>query len=206
MLQGVSGYPDSVIGFVLGARGMGTMVAFFLMIYASRLDPRAMIVLGFLLQGFAGWQLANLDINPSTADVFWPMALQGFGVGVLWVPITMVSFSTLDAKYLSEGSAVFHMVRNIGSSVHISVSIALAVHMTRTGYAELAERVTPYSASASMPWINGAWNLEDLRGLAGLSREIARQAAMIGYLDAFVFFIATSVAVLPLVFLIRIRR
>ena len=206
MLQGVSGYPDSVIGFVLGARGMGTMVAFFLMIYASRLDPRAMIVLGFLLQGFAGWQLANLDINPSTADVFWPMALQGFGVGVLWVPITMVSFSTLDAKYLSEGSAVFHMVRNIGSSVHISLSIALAVHMTRTGYAELAERVTPYSASASMPWVNGAWNLEDLRGLAGLSREMARQAAMIGYLDAFVFFIATSVAVLPLVFLIRIRR
>jgi len=206
MLQGVSGYPDSVIGFVLGARGMGTMVAFFLMIYASRLDPRAMIVLGFLLQAFAGWQLANLDINPSTADVFWPMALQGFGVGVLWVPITMVSFSTLDAKYLSEGSAVFHMVRNIGSSVHISLSIALAVHMTRTGYAELAERVTPYSASASMPWVNGAWNLDDLRGLAGLSREIARQAAMIGYLDAFVFFIATSVVVLPLVFLIRIKR
>jgi MFS transporter, DHA2 family, multidrug resistance protein len=206
MLQGVSGYPDSVIGFVLGARGMGTMVAFFLMIYASRLDPRAMIVLGFLLQAFAGWQLANLDVNPSTADVFWPMALQGFGVGVLWVPITMVSFSTLDAKYLSEGSAVFHMVRNIGSSVHISLSIALAVHMTRTGYAELAERVTPYSASASMPWVNGAWNLEDLRGLAGLSREIARQATMIGYLDAFVFFVATSLVVLPLVLLIRVRR
>jgi len=206
MLQGVSGYPDSVIGFVLGARGMGTMVAFFLMIYASRLDPRAMIVLGFLLQAVAGWQLANLDVNPSTADVFWPMALQGFGVGVLWVPITMVSFSSLDAKYLSEGSAVFHMVRNIGSSVHISLSIALAVHMTRTGYAEIAERVTPYSPSLSMPWVSGAWNLEDLRGLAGLSREMARQAAMIGYLDAFVFFIATSLAVLPLVFLIRVKR
>ena len=206
MLQGVSGYPDSVIGFVLGARGMGTMVAFFLMIFASRLDPRAMIVLGFLLQAVAGWQLANLDVNPSMADVFWPMALQGFGVGVLWVPITMVSFSTLGAEHISEGSAVFHMVRNIGSSVHISLSIALAVHMTRTAYAELAERVTPYSASASMPWIGGAWNLEDLRGLTGLSREMARQAAMIGYVDAFVFFIATSLVVLPLVFLIRVKR
>ena len=97
MLQGVSGYPDSVIGFVLGARGLGTMIGFFLMIFASRLDPRAMIVLGFLLQAIAGWQLAHLDVNPSTADVFWPMALQGLGVGVLWVPITMVSFSTLDA-------------------------------------------------------------------------------------------------------------
>jgi DHA2 family multidrug resistance protein len=206
MLQGVSGYPDSVIGFVLGARGLGTMLGFFLMIFASRLDARAMIVLGFLLQAVAGWQLAHLDMNPSTSDVFWPMALQGLGVGVLWVPITMVSFSTLDSKYVSEGSAVFHMVRNIGSSVHISLSIALAVHMTRTGYAEIAERVTPYSVSASMPWVNGGWNLEDLRGLAGLSREIARQATMIGYLDAFVFFIATSLVVLPLVLLIRVKR
>ena len=206
LLQGVSGYPDSVIGFVLGARGLGTMTGFFLMVFASRLDPRAMIVLGFLLQAIAGWQFAQLDMNPSTADVFWPMALQGLGVGVLWVPITMVSFSTLVPELVSEGSAVFHMVRNFGSSVHISLSIALAVHMTRTGYAELAERVTPYSASASMPWISGTWNLEDLRGLAGLSREMARQATMIGYLDTFVFFIATSLAVLPLVLLIRVKR
>jgi DHA2 family multidrug resistance protein len=206
MLQGVSGYPDSVIGFVLGARGLGTLVGFFLMIFASRLDPRAMIALGFLLQSYAGWQLAHLDVNPSTADVFLPMALQGLGVGVLWVPITMVSFSTLDVKYLSEASAVFHMMRNIGSSIHISLSITVAVHMARTGYAELAERVTPYSPSLSMPWVSGAWNLDNARGLAALSREMTRQAAMIGYVDAFVFFIATSLAVLPLVFLIRVRR
>jgi DHA2 family multidrug resistance protein len=165
-----------------------------------------MIVLGFLLQAYAGWQLAHLDVNPSTTDVFWPMALQGFGVGVLWVPITMVSFSTLAAGFVAEASAVFHMVRNIGSSIHISLSITVAVHMGRTGYAELAERVTPYSPFASMPWVSGAWNLEDLRGLAAVSREMTRQAAMIGYADSFVFFIATSLAVLPLVLLIRVKR
>jgi len=206
MLQSVSGYPDSVIGFVLGARGLGTLVGFFVMIYASRLDPRAMIVLGFLLQAYAGWQLAQLDINPNTANVFWPMALQGLGVGVLWVPITMVSFATLAPAHVAEGSAVYHMVRNVGSSVHISLSVTLAVRMSRTGYAELAERVTPYREVQAMPWATGAWNLHDLRGLAALSKEMARQAAMIGYLDAFVFFVFTSLAVLPLVFLIRLKR
>ena len=206
MLQGISGYPDSVIGFVLGARGLGTLLAFFLMIFASRLDARAMIVLGFLLQAYAGWQLAQLDVSPSMADVFWPMALQGFGVGVLWVPITMVSFATIAPDLIAQGSAVFHMVRNVGSSIHISLSITLAVHMTRTSYAEIAERVTPYSPSLAMPWVTGAWNLTEARGLAALSREMARQAAMIGYLDAFVFFIATSLVVLPLVLLIRVKR
>jgi len=168
--------------------------------------PSRRITLGFILQAYAGWQLAHLDINPSTANVFWPMALQGFGVGVLWVPITMVSFATLEPERVAEASAIYHMVRNIGSSIHISLSVTLALQMSRIAYAELAERVTPYSESLSMPWVTGAWNLQDLRGLAALSREMARQAAMIGYLDAFVFFVVTSLAVLPLVFLIRLKR
>lgn len=118
----------------------------------------------------------------------------------------MVTFATLAATQVAQGTAIYHMVRNIGSSIHISLSIALAVHMARTSYAEIAERVTPYTETLSYPWVTGAWNLEGQRGLAALSREMARQAAMIGYLDAFVFFIATSLAVVPLVFLIRLKR
>jgi DHA2 family multidrug resistance protein len=175
------------------------------MIFASRLDPRAMIVLGFLLQAYAGWQLAQLDVTPSTADVFWPMALQGFGVGMLWVPITIVAFATLDPARVPGGSAVFHMVRNFGSSVHISLSITLAVRMARTGYADLAEQITPYNETLKMPWVTGAWNLAEPKGLAALSAEMARQAQLVGFLDALVFFIATSLIVLPLVLFVRLK-
>ncbi|MDH5578128.1 MAG: hypothetical protein OEZ09_06685, partial [Betaproteobacteria bacterium] len=73
-------------------------------------------------------------------------------------------------------------------------------------YAELAERVTPYSESLSLPWVHGAWNLQSLAGQAAFAREMARQAQMIGYLDAFVFFVATSLVVVPLVFLIQLKR
>ena len=206
LLQGVSGYPESVIGFVLGARGLGTLIAFFLMIFASRFDPRAMIALGFMLQALAGWQLAQLDMNPSAAGVFWPMVLQGFGVGVLWVPITMVTFATLVPGAVAEAAAVYHMVRNVGSSIHISVSTALALRMARTNYAEMAPAVSPYNETLSMPWVTGAWNVHDPQGLAALGREVARQAAMIGYLDAFLFFVATALVVLPLVLLVRWKR
>ena len=206
MLQGVSGYPESVIGFVLGARGLGTLVAFSAMIFASRFDPRAMIVLGFLLQAFAGWQLTQLDMNPSAEGVFWPMALQGFGVGVLWVPITMVTFATINQATTAEGAAVYHMVRNVGSSIHISLSTAVAVRMARTNYSELAPAVSPYNEALTMPWVTGAWNVHDPAGLAAIAREVARQAAMLGYIDAFVFYIATALVVLPLVLLVRWKR
>lgn len=206
MLASVGGYPDSVIGLVLGARGLGTLAAFFAMIFASRLDPRVMIAAGFLLQAIAGWQLALLDVNLGVADVFWPMALQGFGVGILWVSITMVTFVTLAPGHVAEGSAIYHMIRNIGSSIHISLSTTLAVRLARTSYAELAQNVSPYNEALAMPWVTGAWNTHEAAGLAALSREVARQATMVGYLDAFVFFVVTSLAVLPLILLVRRNR
>jgi DHA2 family multidrug resistance protein len=118
----------------------------------------------------------------------------------------MVTFSTLKPTAVAEASAVYHMVRNVGSSIHISLSITLAVRMSRTSYAELAPAVSPANEALTMPWVTGGWNVHDPAGLAALGREVARQAAMIGYLDAFGFFIATALAVLPLVLLIRWKR
>jgi MFS transporter, DHA2 family, multidrug resistance protein len=206
LLQSVSGYPDSVIGFVLGARGAGTLVAFFLMIFASRLDPRPMIALGFVLQAVAGWQLAQLDSNLSAADVFWPMALQGFGVGILWVPITVVTFATLQPAFFAEGTAIYHMLRNIGSSIHISLSTVLVVRLTQAHHAELVPHISPYNEPLGMPWVTGAWDLRDPQMLAALESEIGRQASMLGYLDGFWFFSATALAVLPLILFVRWKR
>ncbi|HEX6297792.1 MAG TPA: MFS transporter, partial [Burkholderiales bacterium] len=206
LLQGVSGYPDSVIGFVLGARGAGTLVAFALMIFASRFDPRPMIALGFVLQAVAGWQLARLDPNLGTADVFWPMALQGFGVGILWVPITQVTFSTLRGEFTAEGTAIFHMLRNIGSSIHISLSITLVVRMTQVHRAEISPAVSPFNEALSLPAVIGAWDLGDPRSLAALHAEIGRQASMLGFIDAFWAFALAAVVVLPLIALVRWKR
>jgi MFS transporter, DHA2 family, multidrug resistance protein len=199
LLQGVAGYPDSVIGFVLGARGLGTLLGFAVMIWASRLDPRLMIALGFVLQGLAGWQLFGLDANLGVHDVFWPMALQGFGVGLLWVPITMVTFAAISGERMAESTAVYHMLRNIGSSVHISLSTVLVVRMTQAAHGELTPNVSPYNEAMALPWVRGALDLPALQA------EIARQASMIGYLDSFWMFSLTALAVLPLVLLVRWR-
>lgn len=206
MLKGVAGYPDSVIGWVLGARGMGTMAGFSVMIYASRLDPRLMIGLGFLLQALAGWQLTQLDPGFGAHDVFWPMALQGLGVGLLWVPITMVAFSQMEGERLAEGTAVYHMLRNIGSSVHISLSTTLVVHMTQATHSELSPNISRYNEPLSLPWVRGTLDLGDPQSLAAIEAEIARQASMIGYLDSFWAFAATALVVLPLILLVRWKR
>jgi DHA2 family multidrug resistance protein len=59
LLQNLRGYPDSIIGLVLAARGVGTLAGFIFMMFASRLDPRIPIATGFVLQALAGWAMAQ---------------------------------------------------------------------------------------------------------------------------------------------------
>lgn len=204
LLQSVGGYPDAIIGFILGARGTGTMLAFLIMIWASRLDPRKMIFAGFLMQAWAGWAMAQADVNVGVWDLFWPIFVQGFGVGILWVPITVVTFSTLKKSWVAEGTAVFHLLRNIGASIHIAVSFALAIRMSKTSYADIAESVSRFDERLNLPAVAGGRDLESITGIASLSQEIGRQSIMIGYIDAFYFFVWTCIIVLPLVFFIRV--
>ncbi|NQW02016.1 MAG: DHA2 family efflux MFS transporter permease subunit [Rhodospirillales bacterium] len=206
LLQQLRGYPDSVIGWVLSARGIGTLLGFMIMAVAGKIDPRYPLTLGFLLQVIAGYSMWQFDINLTIIDVVWTTFLQGLGVGLMWVPLSIITFSTLNPVYVPDGMALFHLLRNIGSSIHISLSIALVIHTTRVNYAIMTERVTPYNRNFQIPSVAGIWNTESVQGLAAISKEISRQATMIGYLNSFAFFAATAVVAMPLVLLIKKRK
>lgn len=207
LMQGVRGYPDSVIGMVLGARGIGTLTGFFLMFWANKFDPRLLLVIGFACQGIAGWTMAQFSVDLTTWGVLWTSALQGFGVGMIWVPLTLVTFATLDQRHTAEATAIFHLVRNFGSSIFISLSIALALRTARESYAELTVNASPMNQALAMQdGLFRTWSLDSVTALAGLSREIGRQALMIGYLNAFMLFAVTSFAVIPLVLMVRVVR
>jgi len=206
LLQNLQGYPDSVIGFLLATRGAGTLAGFVVMMFVNRLDPRPFLYIGFGCQALAGWQMAQFDINVTTWAVAWASALQGLGTGFLWVPITLVTFRTLDPMHLPQATAIFHLLRNLGSSIHISLSVALALRMGKVNYADMTGHVSPYNEVLLFPWVMGSFATDSARALATLGREVQRQSAMIGYIDAFYFFAATGAAALPLILLVRWRK
>jgi len=207
LMQGVRGYPDSIIGLVLGARGVGTLAGFFLMFWANKFDPRFLLVVGFACQGVAGWTMAQFSVDMTTWGVLWTSCLQGFGVGVIWVPLTLVTFATLDKRHTAEATAIFHLVRNFGSSIFISLSISVALRTARESYSELSANASPTNQALAMQEsLFSTWSLDSTASLAGLSREIGRQALMIGYLNAFMLFAITSFAVIPVILLVRVVR
>ncbi|MBT4043737.1 MAG: DHA2 family efflux MFS transporter permease subunit [Rhodospirillaceae bacterium] len=206
MLQGVLGYPDSIIGLLLGMRGAGAIAGFFAAIFISRLDPKFGMTFGFGLQVASGIYMAGFDMNTSIIDVAINSILQGMAVGIIWVPLTVAAFATLDNRYLAEGSAVYHLLRNLGSAVFISLSVTLVIISTADNYAGMTEFVSDYNKVLNLPWVLGLWGVDSVRGLTSLSGEIGRQAAMIGYINAFWAYTMASLAVMPLIFLVRARK
>ncbi|MBT6275980.1 MAG: DHA2 family efflux MFS transporter permease subunit, partial [Chromatiales bacterium] len=155
LMQNLGGHPDSVIGIMLGARGIGTLAGFFTLFFASRFDPRVWLFIGFCAQGVAGWWMAQMDLSLSMSSFYWAIMLQGYGVGVLWVPITMIAFSTLPPRLVPDGTAFFHLLRNLGASIHISLSIAIVIRSTQSSYAMLGQHVSPYNENWYLPWVAG---------------------------------------------------
>ena len=200
------GFPEMMIGVVVGARGIGGAIGFLAAGFINKVDPRVSMLAGFgMLLGAGAW-LMNVSLDVSVYSLALNALLQGMAIGTIWVPLTVATFSTMPREYLAETSSVFHLVRNLGSSFFISVCVAEIVRSTRSNYERMTEIVTPFNEMLTMPWVHGAWNLDSTVGLASLSAEINRQSAMIGHLNAFGLFTMACACALPLVLLVRGAR
>jgi len=204
LLQQLREIPEFTIALLLAARGVGTLLSQVLMIFISnRMGPRLMMLIGFGAHTAAGLQMMTFDLNVTLEDVALANFVQGFGVGFLWVPITLVLFSDFDPKRTAEGSGIFHFVRSVGSSYFISLSFVLAFHTEKMSYSNLVQWITPFHEYFRLLPGSAAHDLESRVELLQLSEEVARQAITIGFLNAFHLFTFASLAVYPLIALVR---
>ena len=202
MLQTHAGYPDSLVGYIISWRGFGAVTGFFLSNWLGRLDPRFGMISGFSLHAISGYWLTTIDLNVDRSVLAANGSLQGLAIGVIWVPMSLTAFRTLAPASRAEAMSIFHLMRNIGSSFFISISVAEIIHATGANYSRLAEHLSPFNRALSMPWVVGAWSVETLPDMAKIAREINRQAAMIGYLNAFTMYMLASLAAIPFAWLL----
>ncbi len=122
-MQGLLGYPVIDVGYLLAPRGVGTMVAMMLVGRLSgRVDARYLILSGLLLTSFSMWEMTLFNTDIGSWDIVRTGIIQGLGLGFIFVPLSTITFATLAPRYRNEGTALFSLVRNIGSSIGISVS------------------------------------------------------------------------------------
>jgi DHA2 family multidrug resistance protein len=206
LLQQHAGYPESAIGEIIGSRGLGSAIGFFLAMPMARLDPRVSLSIGALIQITTGLWLMGLDLNASMTTLVLCNIWQGISIGVSWVPLTVITFWTLPAEYRAEAMSVFHLLRNFGSSLFISIAVAEIVRTQAANYARMVEHVSLYNRVLEMPWAMGAWTIDAAPGLARLSGEIVRQSTIIGYTNAWLLYTLAAALSIPICLLARLPK
>jgi MFS transporter, DHA2 family, multidrug resistance protein len=204
MLESLLDYPVATTGLVTAPSGAGTMMT---MLIAGRLvgkvDLRLMLFLGFLITAVSLWQMAHYSLDLSQGDIIWPGVLQGVGVGLVFVPLSAATFATLSPSMRAQGTALFSLVRNIGSSIGISLVQTLLVRNSVIAHASLSERLTYANPAWHNPAVAKAYDLSTLGGTAFLDAAVTQQATMIAYIDDFWLMLFLTVGVMPLLLLIR---
>ena len=204
-LQTLLGYPVLTSGFILGARGIGT---FFTMMLVGRLlnrgfDPRGLMLVGWSFAAYSLWRMSGWNAETPANEIIVTSITQGAGLGLVFVPLQTVGFSTLPAEYRTYGAAMWTLTRNIGSSIGISLMIANLVNNTAVFHSQLGEFLTPFNDAMKLPNAAGKFWLTNPQGLAMLDGVVTQQAATIAYCNDFLIMAYFSLIAFPLMLMFR---
>ena len=202
-MQNLLGYPIQTAGFLLGTRGVGTLLT---MMAAPRLmrmiEPRYLILGGLLITAATLYEMTGWSLDVQQTTIVVTSVAQGIGLGLLFVPVTSVAFTTLPGTLRNGATSMTTLLRNIGSSIGISMMIANLTSKTTIMHETIGAAVTPFNNALQMQDVATNLNMATDAGKAMLDGIITQQAALIAYLNDFKLLMVLTLLMVPLVMLI----
>jgi DHA2 family multidrug resistance protein len=203
-LQKLLGYPVLTTGWVLAPRGLGTMIAMGLVSrLVGRVDVRLLLLNGLLISATSLWWMSTFDKNVAFSALVWSGLMQGFGLGFLFVPTNTVTFATLPAHLRTEASGLYGLVRNVGSSIGVSILTGLLGGYAQRNHSYLVEHINPFAPALSDPGVAAMMNPADPGGLTTLNGIVTQEATMLAYVQDFRMMAAITLLSLPLLLFIK---
>lgn len=194
----LGGYPALTIGLVMAPRGIGMMVSMMMVGRLSRrYDPRILMGLGLVITAGSLWLMTGFTTDIDTWVVIWTGVGQGFGLGFIFVPISILMFATITPALRTEAAAINALLRNLGGSLGIAILVALISQNIQLNRSELAGHINPLNPNLVLPPAGVSLPL------AMWDAELTRQATLIAYLNDFRAMAWFLLATLPLLFLLR---
>ncbi|WP_213775304.1 DHA2 family efflux MFS transporter permease subunit [Bradyrhizobium sp. dw_78] len=203
-LQNLMNYPIVSAGLVLGPRGIGTMGS---MLIVGRLigpvDTRFLLALGLGLTAWSFYVMTGWTPDVSQTTIVVVGMIQGVGLGFLFVPLSVVTLSTLAPELRAEGAGLYSLSRNIGSSVGISVVNSLLTINTQVNHAEIARSVTSVNRTFEDLAITQFWDPISAAGRTALDAIVTQQAQIIAYMDDYKLLMIATLAAMPLLVIFK---
>ena len=181
-LQNVIGYPIMTAGVLLASRGCGTFVAMMLVGRMMRfIEARTLIISGLSLTALSLFYMTAWTDQTGVTEIVTVSIVQGFGFGLVFVPLSTVAFLTLPNHLRTDGTSMLTLMRNVASSVGISIVIAQMTEGTRRIYAILSQHINPFNHAMQMPNVRGMIDLGSDAGRAMADAMVTIQAQIIAF-------------------------
>ncbi len=202
-LQNARGYPILTAALVMMPRGLGSLFGLVLAGKLSgKMDPRLQIAIGFASTGYSAWLFSTFTTDVGIWAFIFAAFFNGIGIGLIFVPLTAVSFWTLLPSLRTEASTFTSLLRNYGSGIGVSIVISVLSRSQSTSHAYMTERASPYNEIMQSTALPSQWDIFSVDGLRLLDAEIGRQALAIGFLNDFYLILIGSIIVVPMVMLL----
>ncbi|WP_171176744.1 DHA2 family efflux MFS transporter permease subunit [Ruegeria sp. HKCCA4633] len=205
LVQNLLDFPVIASGHLFIPRGLTAGLSMVLTgaVLVHRFDPRLLAGAGLLLTAIGNFMMGAINLNAGFWELAWPGAISGLGMGLVFVPMSILAFESISQNRQDEASGLFNVTRQLGSSVGISLVGTWIVRGLQTNTAVLSQNVTPYNPAAQA-YLNPLGLTPDSpQGAAILGQEIAKQAELISYLTVFNNLGLLALATIPLLFFCR---
>jgi len=207
LLQRLYGYSVYQSGLLTMPRGIGTLISMLTVGRISKyVDTRWLVALGMALMGWSLHIMSGFALIQGSGPVIFSGIIQGLGLGMLFVTIQALAFTTLAPAQRTAAASLLNLARNVGGSVGISLVASLLARNLQTAHADMAGQITEQVLPGITSGVVSQLGLPASAALAMADAEINRQAAFIAYLDDFWIMMWVTFAAIPLVLLLRPAR
>jgi len=202
-LQNVIGYPIITAGLLLASRGCGTFVAMMLVGRLMRyIEARTLIVCGLSLTCLSLFYMTGWTDQTGVPEIVTLSIVQGFGFGLVFVPLSTVAFLTLPNHLRTDGTSMLTLMRNVASSIGISVVIAQLTEGLRRTYAILSQHVSPFNHAMQMPDVRSMIDMSSDKGRAMMDVMVNLQAQIIAFSQDYQMVMIFTLCAIPLAIMI----
>ncbi len=147
--------------------------------------------------------MTTFDRNVTPELLIWSGVVQGVGMGLTFVPLSSIAFITLSARFRNEASGIYSLARNIGSSIGISILLGSLAVYYRANREELVPHISPFADALRYPEFSYLTEMAQTQGYAVLDMLVDQEALMLAYVGDFRTMMWLTLAVIPLVGLLR---
>ncbi len=211
-MQQLLGFPALTAGLWTSPRGIGTVVFLPItgVLLGRRFDPRILLMSGLVLASVAFFGYGSLDLSAGGTDFLWPQIIQGAGLAMVFTPLTTISMDPIPLESMAFATALYSLIRNMGSSIGISFVTTELARRSQLHQARLVEGVTIYSpglrqATQSIGGMLGGVDTGP-RAMGVIYGQAIRQASAMSFLDLFHLLGVLFLCMIPLVWMMRRPR